>query len=131
MLLGISSKAPQKEKIKSDYESLIRGFNMTGDIDYSVYSQLFEWGMPLFDEMYELGKKEAIKWHKYPEEKPNKKGEYLISLKNATGKARTFLESYDPKTDIWCGSKMISCDVIAWAERPEPYKEEPEDADSD
>lgn len=131
MLLGVSSKAPKKEKIKSDYESLIRGFNMTGDIEYSVYSQLFDWGMPLFDKMYELGKKEAICWHKYPEEKPKQRAQYLITIKDIPGAMCVSLGVYDPATDFWMVSRTTSRNIIAWAERPGPYKEDTEDADSD
>lgn len=56
---GISPNAPQKEKIKSEYADYLNGLNCSGDITYDVYSEAFDFGMALLDEMYKLGEKEA------------------------------------------------------------------------
>lgn len=69
-----------------------------------------------------------VNWHPYPKEKPKKSGEYLVTLicnrKNDEPTVTTFQYSARKEkwVPIWCN------DVIAWAEKPEPYKpEEPED----
>ena len=63
----------------------------------------------------------VIEWHKYPEEKPKEDNEYLVSV-NMWNKSFTstssWITSKDVFEDIW--DKCIS----AWAEKPEPYKEE-------
>ena len=64
---GISNKAPEKEKIKSRYADYINGLNCVGEIDYPTYCELFDEGMKLFDEMYELGKKDATERPDCPE----------------------------------------------------------------
>lgn len=55
---GISENATPKQKLKSEYADLLNGMNSVGHIDYSAYSNLFDFGMELLDRMYELGKKE-------------------------------------------------------------------------
>lgn len=57
----------------------------------------------------------VIEWHKYPEEKPPKEGLYLITLK--FGNTKDVSMGYLTK-DIYSNT------LIAWAEMPEPYKEE-------
>lgn len=57
----------------------------------------------------------VIEWHKYPEEKPPKEGLYLISLK--FGNTKDVSMGYLTKG-------IYSNTLIAWAEIPEPYKEE-------
>lgn len=57
----------------------------------------------------------VIEWHKYPEEKPPKEGLYLITLK--FGNTKDVSMGYLTK-DIYSNT------LIAWAEIPEPYKEE-------
>ena len=54
---GIADTAPENEKLKSEFADFINGMNSCGEIDYDVYSQLFDFTMPLFDKMFELGKK--------------------------------------------------------------------------
>lgn len=67
---------------------------------------------------YEDAKREfGITWHPYPEEKPSKCGEYLVTiLTQVTGPI--------VDTDLWCGTHFESQKVIAWMERPKAYKGE-------
>jgi len=58
--LGISSKAPENEKIKADMgDYYLHGLNSVGDIDYLAYSDIYDKSMELLEKMYELGKAEA------------------------------------------------------------------------
>ena len=62
-----------------------------------------------------------IVWHKYPQEKPKKDDEYLVSLKmwnKSFTSTSSWITSNDVFEDIW-----DNC-IYAWAEKPEPYKEE-------
>ena len=56
-----------------------------------------------------------IEWHPYPKEKPPKEGLYLITLK--FGNTKDVSMGYLTK-DIYSNT------LTAWAEIPEPYKEE-------
>ena len=63
----------------------------------------------------------VIEWHPYPEEKPNKDDEYLVSV-NMWNKSFT-------STSSWITSNSVFEDIwderiYAWAEKPGPYKEE-------
>lgn len=121
---GISSKAPEKEQIKSDFECLIRGMNSTGMIDCIAYDDLFDEAMPLFDQMYELGKKEATTWHPFPKSKPKNDGEYLTTVLFKTGD-KYVISNYwicNGGNGKWVDG--FEHNIIAWAEQPEPYKEE-------
>ena len=67
------------------------------------------------------GKYAVIEWHKYPQEKPKKDDEYLVSV-NMWNKSSTL-------TSLWIGSIDAFIDlwneyISAWAEMPEPYKAE-------
>ena len=53
---GIAETASEKEKIKSEFADFINGLNSCGEVDYSTYSELFDFTMPLFDKMFEHGK---------------------------------------------------------------------------
>lgn len=62
----------------------------------------------------------VIEWHRYPQEKPNKDDEYLVSVKSGDDILFT-------STSLWIGSKDNFTDrwnehISAWAELPEPYK---------
>ena len=46
------------EKIKGEFESVINGMNMVGEIPYNVYSKLFDVGTECIQKAYELGKSE-------------------------------------------------------------------------
>lgn len=69
-------------------------------------------------------KKAEIEWYKYPEEKPKEANEYLITVNcdffNITTSAiwenGRFVDNEEEQNEI--------DSVIAWAEMPEPYKEE-------
>ena len=56
---GISSNASNKEKLKSEFTDYINGLNSCGEISYSEYCALFDFGVNLLDKMYELGKLES------------------------------------------------------------------------
>ena len=58
---GISEKATEKEKIKSQMADFLGGFNYCGELSYNSYSELFDFSMELLDRMYELGKSESSK----------------------------------------------------------------------
>lgn len=58
---GLSSGALSKEKLKSEMSDFLGGLNSVGKIDYSVYSQMFDYTGALFDKMYDLGKEEGLK----------------------------------------------------------------------
>lgn len=53
---GINQRAPAKERIKAEYADYLHGLNSCGVIDYGHYSEAFDLGMRLLDQMYELGK---------------------------------------------------------------------------
>lgn len=59
MSWGISDNASEKEKIKAEFNDFIQGLNSTCEIDYKTYSQLYDFTMPLFDRMYEIGKNDS------------------------------------------------------------------------
>jgi hypothetical protein len=56
---GIAETAPENEKIKARFNDYIKGLNSCCHIDYPTYSDLYDEGFKLLDEMYELGKKEG------------------------------------------------------------------------
>ena len=55
---GISNKASEKEKLKSEFADMINGLNCVGKISYATYCDLFDFTHKLLDDMYELGRKE-------------------------------------------------------------------------
>lgn len=57
--LAIASAAPEIEKIKAEMEDYLNGMNSCAEIDYSIYSQLFDFSLPLLQKAYELGKEEV------------------------------------------------------------------------
>lgn len=61
MAWGISEKASEKEKIKSEMADYLNGLNCVCKITYDVYSEAFDFTHDLLDKMYELGKSEAKK----------------------------------------------------------------------
>ena len=58
-----------------------------------------------------------VKWHPYPQERPIEDNDYLITVKYR--RRRKVM-----KWDSFNGYFNVYVDVIAWAEMPEPYKEE-------
>ena len=65
-----------------------------------------------------------INWRPYPEEKPKKLGRYLLTFRE--GEADYF--ALEIIVGAWDGKRFhISAkdkNVLAWAERPEPYRSE-------
>lgn len=69
-----------------------------------------------------------VDWHPYPDEKPQKDGVYLVTIRvwNATyedyfeGVGFSYFMNADFKEDA-------IHEVIAWAEKPEPYRPEVKD----
>ncbi|MZQ74923.1 MAG: hypothetical protein GT589_02050 [Peptoclostridium sp.] len=61
---GISNAASLKEKLKSEMADYLHGLNAVGEISYSTYSEMFDFGLELLDRMYELGKMEESKTDK-------------------------------------------------------------------
>ena len=59
MSWGIAKTATEKEKIKSEFADLLHELNSCGAIDVYIYDALWNSTMPLFDKMYEQGKKDA------------------------------------------------------------------------
>ena len=53
---GISSNASPKEKIKAEMADFLHGLNSVGKIDYTAYSEIFDFSMNLLDKMYDLNK---------------------------------------------------------------------------
>ena len=62
-----------------------------------------------------------IVWHKYPQEKPKKDDEYLVPVKVGdeifTSSTR-WIDSIGIFRLMWDGR------ILAWAELPDPYKED-------
>ena len=55
----IEKEQAENEKIKAEMADYLHGLNSCAEIDYSIYSQLFDFSLPLIQKAYELGKKEA------------------------------------------------------------------------
>ena len=58
-----------------------------------------------------------VKWHTYRQERPIEDDDYLITVKYRRTRKVTTWDSVN-------GYFYIEGDVTAWAELPEPYKEE-------
>ena len=58
-----------------------------------------------------------VKWHPYPQERPIEDDDYLITVKYRRARKVTTWDSVN-------GYFYIEGDVTAWAELPEPYKED-------
>lgn len=71
---------------------------------------------------YAFDKIEGIKWHPYPKEKPSMDDVYIVSLVINSEKPYSWI-SYYRKEDGFSEDYNGSV-VNAWAEMPEPYKEE-------
>ena len=67
----------------------------------------------------------GIEWHKYPQEKPNyeEPTEMIVTVKSDTIGLFTFCSEWQGKDDQRFAG-VLDYMVIAWAELPEPYKEE-------
>lgn len=60
---GIAPTAPEIEKIKAESADYLNGLNSCGIVDYTTYSEAFDFYENLIDKAYELGKQEAEKTH--------------------------------------------------------------------
>ena len=130
------------------YESPVELFDITSYVkkvneafDEYIYESIIKCGVNVnkeelikalqYDrEQYEKGYKDGLKaidWHPYPKEKPTESKEYFVTLKYTKCVAAF---DYDPEWNEWRGNEGFyvpnNC-VIAWAELPEPYKEEPDE----
>lgn len=69
-----------------------------------------------------IAEHEAGQWNKYPENKPNKQGFYLVSRDRTVGKHSFILVSQE----AWNGEEWIILnkysEVIAFRELPKPYQ---------
>lgn len=54
MSWGISNSASKKEKIKADVNDYLSGLNSVGEIDYSTYSDAYDYIMQKLDDMSNL-----------------------------------------------------------------------------
>ena len=62
----------------------------------------------------------VIEWHPYPQEKPEEYDEYLVTVKDEQD-LFTFTTYWLPEGNTFID---FSRDIVAWAELPEPYKEQ-------
>ena len=65
-------------------------------------------------------KKVEIEWHKYPDEKPKRDGDYLVTVKR---KKRSFTSKFYWDSLLGFGDSLNEL-VSAYADMPEPYKED-------
>lgn len=59
MSWGIAETAPEIEKIKAESADYLNGLNSCGVIDYSTYSNVFDFYADLLDKVYKQGQKDA------------------------------------------------------------------------
>lgn len=60
-----------------------------------------------------------VVWHKYPEDKPNEKDTYIVTLKFGKDLLTSTTDWIPEQNTFW----DFGDSVVAWAEMPEPYKE--------
>lgn len=72
-----------------------------------------------YDDGYEQGKQDAVRWISVTERLPNGNGEYLVS-----GKDKVWVCEFMILGDVggWCNSAMNPC-VKYWMPLPEPPKD--------
>lgn len=61
-----------------------------------------------------------FKWHSYPQEKPNEKDTYIVTLKFGKDLLTSTTDWIPEQNTFW----DFGDSVVAWAEMPKPYKEE-------
>lgn len=66
-----------------------------------------------------------ILWHKYPDEKPQRNDDYLVTIKTSR-KLYISKDCYDINEGEFEFEFMTEI-IIAWAEMPEPYNPEAKD----
>lgn len=102
------------EKLKGEFESVINGMNMVGEIPYNIYSQLFDVGTDCIQEAYELGKEKANEFHYCKDGLPEKEKSVLIytEIKNVY-MAKLVKDDYFITKE---GGYVQTSAVIAWKE---------------
>ena len=73
---------------------------------------------------YDKRRKRNVKtrWHPFPGAKPDKRGRYLVTARCYAGARFTTMKVRVPNIEWFL--KEDGLEIIAWAELPEPYKEE-------
>lgn len=61
MAWGINPNASKREKIKAEMNDHLMGLNSCGIIDYSTYSEIYDFSMELLDRMYAQGLEDSKK----------------------------------------------------------------------
>lgn len=80
------------------------------------------------DAYHRVSMEQTFKWHPYPLEKPQKNGRYLVTRMRKVDFDNWNTVTIKTKTDSWEYSYWEFGGLItAWAEIPEPYKEEVEE----
>lgn len=121
MSWGIAESASDFEKIRAKSSDYLDGLNSCGAIDYGDYSYAWDFYHDLLEEAYELGKKESrFAWIPCGERLPETVGEYVVTVLSNPGKNRISTTLFY-HNGWWIGREKINS-VIAWREKPEPYK---------
>ena len=74
-------------------------------------------------------KKVEIEWHKYPEEKPKRVDEYLVTVNCGYFNTTSTSDWKDGKFTDYENEPQKIGSIIAWAEMPNSYEEEKHDKD--
>ena len=61
-----------------------------------------------------------VKWHPYPNEKPPKTGDYIVTIKGTLKKPLVSFDSYFGEFGVWVNYEID--EIEAWAALPEPYQ---------
>ena len=87
---------------------------------YCISEEMAErlYRMVEYERQQAIAEHEASEWKKYPEEKPEHKGEYLVEVKTIRGNQFELLEY----NQGWLGRPTEM--IIAFRELPKPYQEE-------
>lgn len=92
----------------SDYEEIMKNLRVVHLNEYCHEENIF-------DCLTSLSSDCKIIWHPYPQEKPPRKGSAVLVTEILNGKPYVY-------STIFVGEDSDPCNVIAWAELPEPYK---------
>lgn len=61
-------------------------------------------------------------WHPYPKDVPDMDKEYIVTIQNKIGQFYTTMDFWDKEGFVYRDKY-----VIAWAEKPDPYRPERKD----
>lgn len=61
------------------------------------------------------------KWIAVSEQMPKTDGRFMVTIKNR-GKYRTEMRNYDHAARKWESARVVPDNIIAWQQRPEPYR---------